>query len=135
MFMVVNNIKFEKQKTKVDKVIVVEKLVEGLDENENSPEKLKIEAQRGIGNNCAKLDSKEGCTALGGCVWVTGTDIDNMSKKCVEAAGTSGNMARGSNGPANKCFQNKNGKYVPWEKYYYLDGANIRDGSGVSKCA
>ena len=136
MFLAVNNIKIVQPKTKVGKVMVVEKLKEGnVNLTDTTIQNLQSSASQTMGNNCGQLSVKAGCTSLGGCVWVTGTDTNIKVKKCVAAGGVTGSQSPGSNGPLAKCFKNKTGTFVPWEKYYYLDGSNIKEGEGVTSCA
>ena len=136
MFLAVNNIKIVQPKTKVGKVVVVEKLKEGnVNLTDTSVQNLQEAASQTVGNSCGQLSVKAGCTSLGGCVWVTGTDTNNKAKKCVAASGVAGSQSPGSNGPSAKCFKNQTGTFVPWEKYYYLDGSNIKEGEGVTSCA
>ena len=54
-----------------DVVAIVEKLT-----NPPPEQNLRKNASTGLRNNkiCKKLDTKEGCTSLGTCVWVTGTE-------------------------------------------------------------
>ena len=126
MFLVVNNIKLKKQKVgKASKVIVIEKLTD-----KHSSAALKQQAEESVGPKCKKLETKDGCTSLGGCVWVTATDNSSKISKCVEAAGVGNKMVAGSNGPSAACFRSKTGKFIPWEKYYYLDGSDIKEKDG-----
>lgn len=131
VLIVVNNITFpKKKKTKVDKVIIVEKMTSQIDFHSN--------ANSGLQTNeaCGKLETKEGCCSLGTCVWATASDKNEKINKCIAAAGTmnpSGNssIVPGSLGPATKCYKNPEGKYIGWEKYYYQDGDTIKEKNGT----
>ena len=121
IYIAINNIKFEKKKMKVERVLVIEKMSiapPSLDE-------LNTAVQNQTSNGtCKPLSDKSGGTALGGCVWVT--TKDNI-KKCMAAQplGTGSTAATGSDGPSDMCYCSKDGKLVPWEEYYYLDGGTI----------
>jgi hypothetical protein len=123
IYVAINNIKFEKKKMKVAKVLVVEKMTTA----PPSLEELNTAVQNETSNNetCKTLSDKSGCTALGGCVWVTSK---NNIKKCVaaQALGAGSTAASGSDGPTDMCYCAKDGKLVPWEEYYYLDGSSIQ---------
>ena len=55
-------------------------------------------------------------------------------KKCVSANPNIDSTAPGSDGPEKKCFK-KNGKLIPWELYYYLDGNTTKQNPiGISIC-
>ena len=129
-YIIVNNIEFKKQKTKVKKVIVVEKYV-------NPPpnsKQLNTEVVNASSNNstCGKLQNKEGCTSLGSCVWAIAKNKKDVIKKCVAAQslGAGSSAANGSDGPTDICHCSKNGKLIPWEEYYYLDGNSIKKKPG-----
>ena len=125
LYIVLNDIKFETPKTKVERVVVLEKFNNG-----RKPPSFK-EMQQDIENDtdnktCVNFSDKSGCTALGGCVWVT-ADNGNV-KKCQQ-----GN----NDGPTDLCYckPNKkgvkgkdNGSLIPWDEYYYLD-----DSATISK--
>ena len=66
IYVAINNIKFEKKKMKVERVLVVEKMTPG----PPSLEELNTTVQNQTSNNgtCKTLTDKSGCTALGGCV-------------------------------------------------------------------
>jgi len=132
IFIIINNITFKKPKTKVNKVIIVEKLT-----NPPPEQNLRKNASTGLRNNkiCKKLDTKEGCTSLGTCVWVTGTEKSSKISRCIAANDVIKGMVPGSDGPIDKCFKNKEGKFLPWEEFYYLDGDKINKGKGISSCS
>ena len=46
--------------------------------------------------------------------------------KCVttQALGKDSKAAEGSDDSQDLCYKTKNGKLVPWDEYYYLDGKN-----------
>jgi len=117
IYIVLNNIKFKKQKTKIEKVIVIEKFAQP----PPSFEDLQQDVANASSNNkdCNPKGIKNGkdiCTALGGCVWIT-ADNGNI-KKCIPGNPT--------NGPTDMCYcqgqKNGNGKLIPWDTFYYLDG-------------
>ena len=125
-YIAVNDITFKKQKVKLQKVIVLEKYA-------NPPpttEQLNTEVENSSNNNstCKQLGDKTSCTALGSCVWVKAQDKKNTIQKCVaaQALGTGSNAAKGSDGPSDMCYCSKDGKLIPWEEYYYLDGSTIK---------
>ena len=116
--------KAKELKPQIDKVITIEKF---------TTDELKHETSEDMRNDgsCDKLKFKDSCTALGSCVWVTAGTSD---KKCVSANPNIDNTAPGSDGPEKKCFK-KNGKLIPWELYYYLDGKDIKQNPiGISIC-
>ena len=123
IYIAINNIKFEKKKMKVERVLVVEKMTT----TPPSLEELNATIQNQISNNgtCKTLTNKSGCTSLGGCVWVT---TNNNIKKCVAAQGLGSGSTEpsGSDGPSDMCYCSQDGKLVPWEEYYYLDGDSIK---------
>ena len=129
VYIVVNNIEFKNQKVKLEKVLVVEKMSNPMSLNE-----LNQEANNQTNNNqtCKTLNNKSACTSLGSCVWAVAKDTTGTIKKCVaaQALGTGSTAAAGSDGPSDLCFCSKNGKLLPWEEYYYLDGANIKNKKG-----
>ena len=43
-----------------------------------------------------------------------------------QALGTGSKAAKGSDGPSDMCYCSKDGKLIPWEEYYYLDGSTIQ---------
>ena len=124
IYIVVNDITFKEETLKVDKVITIEKF---------TTDELKLETSEDMRNDgsCDKLKFKDSCTALGSCVWVTAGTSD---KKCVSANPNIDSTAPGSDGPEKKCFK-KNGKLIPWELYYYLDGNTTKQNPiGISIC-
>ena len=131
VLIVVNNITFpKKKKTKVDRVIVIEKMTSQNDFVANANNGLQTD------KTCGKLNTKEGCCSLGTCVWATTTDKNEKINKCVAAAGTmnpsgNSNMVPGSLGPSTKCYKNPGGDYIGWEKYYYQDGDTIKEKQGT----
>ena len=125
LYITLHNIKFKEQKTKVVQEVVIEKMT-------NSPpnsKSLNKEVSNMSNNNdtCGKLNDKSGCTSLGSCVWAVATDKKTKINKCVAAVqlGSGSKAANGSDGPADICYCSKEGKLIPWEEYYYLDGGNI----------
>ena len=129
ILIIINNITFPKEKTKVDKVIVIEKM--------SDIDKFKNEANNNLknSNTCSSLPNKEGCCSLGTCVWATAIDKKEKISKCVLAASTNsakGTLIPGSNGPEDKCYKNKSGNFLPWEEYWYQDGSNLKSGKGIS---
>ena len=125
----VNGIKFEKPETKVVKEIVVEKY-----KNPPNLKDLNNDVGHSMANNktCNKLKNKAGCTSLGSCVWAIVKDKNDVIKTCVEAQalGSGSTAAKGSDGPSDICHCSKNGKLLPWEEYYYLDGDSIKKKKG-----
>lgn len=124
IYVAINNIKFEKKKMKVERVLVVEKMTPAppsLDELNTT-----VQNQTTNSGTCKTLTDKSGCTSLGGCVWVT-TNNNNI-KKCLAAQGlgTGSTEPSGSDGPSDMCYCSQDGKLVPWEEYYYLDGGTIK---------
>ena len=115
-YITLENIKFVEQKTKVSKVVVIEKMTDKF-----SVDKLKQDTTNALKNNdvCGKMNSKETCVALGTCVWTTTKDKKDTIQKCLEAESVHSSMIPGSKGPVDICYCSKNGKLVPWEKYYY----------------
>jgi len=127
IYIIVNNISFKEKKTKVDKVITIE--------NFTSTE-LKQEAGNDARNDstCSRLKFKDSCVAGGNCVWVTAKQSGKLVEKCVSANPNIDNTAPGSDGPEKKCFK-ENGKLVPWEEFYYLDGSKtIKKPIGIKFC-
>ena len=124
-----SGIKFEKPKTKVVKEIVVEKY-----KNPPNLKDLNNDVGHSMANNktCNKLKNKAGCTSLGSCVWAIVKDKNDVIKTCVEAQalGSGSTAAKGSDGPSDICHCSKNGKLLPWEEYYYLDGDSIKKKKG-----
>ena len=124
-----SGITFEKPKTKVEKVIVVEKY-----KNPPSLKELNNDVGNSMSNNktCNKLKDKSSCTSLGSCVWAIAKDKNDVIKTCIEAQslGSGSTSARGSDGPSDICHCSKNGKLLPWEEYYYLDGDSIKKKKG-----
>lgn len=130
IYLTMHNIKFKEQKTKVVKEFVIEKMT-------NSPPSAKSlnEDVNNMSNNngtCGKLKDKAGCTSLGSCVWAVTTDKKTKINKCVAAVqlGSGSKAATGSDGPSDICYCSKDGKLIPWEEYYYLDGGNIERKKG-----
>jgi len=122
-YITLRNISFKEESLKVDKVITIEKFTS------NELKQMSSEDIRND-NSCDKLKFKDSCTALGSCVWVT----SGSHKKCVSANPNIDNTAPGSDGPEKKCFK-KNGKLIPWEQYYYLDGNDLKQKPiGISIC-
>ena len=124
-----HNIKFKDQKTKVVKEFVIEKM-ENQAGSPPSASSLNQEVDNMSNNNstCDKLKDKSGCTSLGSCVWATTMDKKTKINKCVAAVqlGSGSKAAKGSNGPSDICYCAKDGKLIPWEEYYYLDGGTIK---------
>jgi hypothetical protein len=128
IYIAANNITFEKQKTVLEKVIVIEK---------NTPISLSsvtqdAEASSATPEICKQLDNESSCTSLGTCVWATATDGAKQIKKCVVAAslGMGSKAAKGSDGPNDMCHCSDKGKLIPWDAYYYLDGSAIKKKKG-----
>lgn len=113
------NIKIEKQKTKIDKVIVVEKL-------DNMKEKIDKAVKEKLSSleSCKKHKNKKLCTALGSCVWAKTNDEGNIIGKCLEAETVDNSKTVGSDGPVDICYCSSKGKLIPWEKYYYYSNDN-----------
>lgn len=114
------NIKIEKQKTKVDKVIMIEKMeniLETAKNNLSSPE------------SCSLNDKKEICIALGNCVWAKAKEGDNVIEKCLASEIVQDGYP-GSKGPSDICHCSSEGKLVPWDKYYYMKGSKIIEEKG-----
>ena len=131
ILIVINNITFpKKKKTKVDRVIVIEKMTSQDDFVANANNGLQTD------QTCGKLDTKEGCCSLGTCVWATASDNNEKINKCVAAASTmnpggNSNTVPGSLGPSSKCYKNPSGDYIGWEKYYYQEGDQIKEKQGT----
>lgn len=115
-YFLAKNIKIEKQKTKVKKVLMVEKMENILDKARESVSS---------DDSCMNNNTKELCVALGSCVWATTKDSGNIIGKCLASEGVEKNQAPGSNGPSDICHCSSKGKLIPWEKYYYMKGRNI----------
>jgi len=113
------NIKIEKQKTKIDKVIVVEKL-------DNMKEKIDKAVKEKLSSleSCKKHKNKKLCTALGSCVWAKTTDEGNTIEKCLNAETVDKGKPHGMDGPVDICYCSSKGKLIPWEKYYYYSNDN-----------
>ena len=127
IYIIIHDISFKEQKTKINKVIVVEKF---------TTNELKQKSREDNRNNksCKKLKYQDSCIALGNCVWVTAKPNNKKISKCVAANPNIDNTAAGSDGPEKKCFKHK-GKLVPWDEYYYLDGKNtIKKKIGIKVC-
>jgi hypothetical protein len=118
-----NNITFEKQKSTLEKVIVIEKIT-NLDSVFDD-----AQASSSTPETCKKFDNKSACTSLGSCVWATAKDGANQIKKCVVAAslGMGSKHALGSDGPSDMCYCSDKGKLIPWDKFYYLDGDSVKE--------
>ncbi len=131
VYMITHNIKFKEKKSKVVRVVTIEKMT-------NPKEKLKSDLKSDMkGNNsCHKLTNKVSCTSLGTCVWATAKDNGKKIDKCVtaQALGKDSKAAEGSDGPQDLCYKTKNGKLVPWDEYYYLDGKVIKSKKGKNVC-
>lgn len=125
-----NGITFKKHKTKVAKVIMIEKMQNGiptLDEfNHNVREQLSTK------ESCDKLKNKERCAALGSCVWANVKDSGSTIEKCVLAEKVGENKTKGSRGPLDMCFCSKKGKLIPWDKYYYMKNMKIKEGTKIN---
>jgi hypothetical protein len=128
VYIAANNITFEKQKSTLEKVIVIEK---------NTPRDLSnvssdAQAASSTPEICKKFDNKSACTSLGSCVWATAKDGANQINKCVVAAtlGMGSTHARGSDGPTDLCYCSDKGKLIQWDKYYYLDGGSVKEKAG-----
>ncbi len=113
------NIKIEKQKTKLDKVIVVEKM-DNMKEKIDTLVKDKLSSEK----SCEKHKNKKLCTALGSCVWAKTTDEGNIIEKCLEAEEVDKSKTLGMDGPVDICYCSSKGKLIPWEKYYYYSKDN-----------
>lgn len=123
-YIAVKGIKFETPKTTVEKVVVVEKF-NSLKKPPSFKEMQQDLKNKTNNNTCVTLTDKSGCTALGGCVWVT-TDKGKV-KKCQQGSKT---------GPTDMCYCKpesagaKKGKLIPWDEFYYLDDAgNVSKGA------
>ena len=116
IYIVLNNIKFKKQKTKVEKVIVIEKFAQPPSFADLQQDVANASSNNKDCNPAGIKNGKDICTALGGCIWIT-ADNGNV-KKCV-----SGNS---TDGPTDMCCcqgqTNGTGKLIPWDTFYYLDG-------------
>ena len=116
------NIKFVEPKTKVDKVIVVEKFIP---ENSILDEIRTIASQQhagGLETSCSGQTNQQGCFALGSCIWVNATD---GKEACV--AGSP------DDGPEDKCYK-KNGQLFPWDKYYYEKSTSMGNNVIEEEC-
>ena len=122
--MVAKNIKIEKQKTKLDKVVVIEKMTE-LERFKKNVELKKIEL-----NLCEKENNKDICLALGNCVWAKATDNNNVIEKCLNAESTDNSKDKGSEGPTDICYCSSKGKLIPWDNYYYSKGEKVIEKKG-----
>ena len=91
-YIAVKGIKFETPKTTVEKVVVVEKF-NSLKKPPSFKEMQQDLKNKTNNNTCVTLTDKSGCTALGGCVWVT-TDKGKV-KKCQQGSKT---------GPTDMCY-------------------------------
>ena len=131
IYMVAHNIKFKERKSKVVRVVTIEKMT-------NPKKQLKEDLKSDMkGNNsCHKLTNKVSCTSLGTCVWATAKVGNKKIDKCVtaQALGKGSKEAEGSDGPQDLCYKTKNGKLIPWEEYYYLDGKKIKSKKGKNNC-
>mgnify|MGYP001159898756 CR=1 FL=1 len=125
VYIILNNIKFNENKKKISKVIVIEKMGNKKDILDKLNTDVKIISSNN--NTCGTLKNKESCTSLGTCVWVKTKDKGNKIQKCIEALelGNNSTQALGSDGPTDMCYCSKDGKLIPWEEYYYLDGSKI----------
>ncbi len=128
IYLTMHNIKFKEQKTKVVKEFVIEKM-ENQTMSPPDASSLNQEVENVSNNNstCSNLKDKSGCTSLGSCVWASTTDKKTKINKCVAAVqlGSGSKAAKGSDGPSDICYCSKDGKLIPWEEYYYLDGSSI----------
>jgi len=131
IYMIVNNIKFKERKSKVVRVVTIEKMT-------NAKEELKNDIKNDMksSNTCHKIKNKEGCTSLSTCVWATAKDGNKKIDKCVtaQALGKGSKEAEGSDGPQDLCYKTQNGKLVPWDEYYYLDGKKIKSKKSKNVC-
>ena len=129
VYIVVNNIEFKSQKVKLEKVLVVEKMSNPPTVDDLNQE---VSAQSNNNGTCRKLNNKAACTSLGSCVWAIAKDTTATIQKCVAAQtlGSGSSEALGSDGPSDICFCSKDGKLLPWEEYYYLDGGTIKNKKG-----
>ena len=57
-------------------------------------------------------------------------DKPGNKKRRAQSLGSGSQEAAGSDGPSDLCFCSKNGKLLPWEEYYYLDGGDIKSKKG-----
>ena len=144
------NVKFQPlKKTKVVREIVIENFDQGddhanlipsdtilLDEDSEYSDIPIWESTENLRNNetCNKLTNKEGCVALGSCVWVTAKNNNEQFKRCVAANGVSEGYTLGSEGPEDKCVKTSKGRFIPWEEYYYLKNGEIIKGKGIETC-
>jgi hypothetical protein len=119
------NISIEKRKTKINKVIVVEKM-NNMKEKFDKAVKEKLSSSE----SCKKHNNKEICTALGSCVWAKTNDEGNIIGKCLEAETVDNSKTFGSDGPVDICYCSSKGKLIPWEKYYYSKGEQIIENKG-----
>lgn len=113
------NIKIEKQKTKIDKVIVVEKM----DNMKGKIDRL-VKDKLSSEESCKKHKNKKLCTALGSCVWAKTTDKGNTIEKCLNAETVDKGKPHGMDGPVDICYCSSKGKLIPWENYYYYNNDN-----------
>lgn len=116
-----NNIKIEKQKTKVKKVLLVEKMeniLENAKKTISSPE------------SCMLNKKKEVCIALGNCVWAKTKESSGVIEKCLASEEVDKGEIPGSNGPTDICYCSSKGKLIPWEKYYYMKGKDVIEKKG-----
>ena len=119
------NISIEKQKTKINKVIIVEKM-DNMKERFDKAVKDKLSSKE----SCEKHNNKEICTALGSCVWAKANDEGNIIEKCLESEEVDKSKTAGSNGPVDICYCSSKGKLMPWENYYYSKDNNIIESKG-----
>jgi len=110
------NIKIVKQKTKLDKVIMIEKM-----------ENIITQAKNNLASpdSCSSNDKKEVCIALGNCVWTEAKEGKNIIEKCLATEKVNDSGPPGSQGPTDICYCSSEGKLIPWEKYYYMKGSKI----------
>ena len=130
-YIAANNIKFEKPKRKVSKVVMIEKMDNLIPSKENILKKVKENLS--TPESCQKHKDKKMCLSLGTCVWAQTTDSGNTIEKCLSAEMVDKDKIVGSKGPEDICYCSKEGKLIPWEKYYYLKSGKIVGKNG-EKC-
>lgn len=136
IYMIVNNIKFKEKKSKVVRVVTIEKMTNKKPTHTKEQLKSDMKSDMKGSDTCHKLTNKVSCTSLGTCVWATAKDNGKKIDKCItaQALGKDSKAAQGSDGPQDLCYKTKNGKLVPWDEYYYLDGKNIKSKKGKQVC-
>lgn len=136
VYMITHGIKFKEKKSKVVRVVTIEKMTNN--KPTYSKEQLQTDAKNEMKGNdsCKKLKNKVSCTSLSTCVWATAKDGNKKIDRCVtaQALGKGSKAAEGSDGPQDLCYKTQNGKLVPWDEYYYLDGKVIKSKKGKNVC-